>query len=674
MAGESSQAQAADSEELPTATVSPEASPPSAAGSEGTTGAAPPFRPPLPALPAAEPPHLRALPQPGEQLGDFELVRLLGFGSFAKVFLARQRSLDRLVALKVSTNSGTEALTLAQLEHDHIVRIFSETVDSERNLRLLCMQYVPGTTLERLLTVLTEQHGNTWSGREFLQVLDALSQQAAPLEPAALRDRELLASCDRVEVTCWLGARLAEALAHAHACGVLHCDIKPANILLNGYGRPFLADFNVALARRQTDLTEQRLGGTLAYMAPEHLEAFHPRGNTPPEAVDHRADIYSLGIVIFRLLTGRLPFPPLPQHGDLANHLQQLAAARRAGAPPPSRWSQTPAVVERVVCRCLAPQPEERYPSAAELAQALEGCRELRRRERTLPPAGPISRALLRRPFLMGFLLGLLPHLLGSLVNIAYNAVHLVSHLQTEQQVLFQRLVLGYNLLAYPGCVAVLCWLLLPLVRGWRRLSQPAPVTDAEVTRLRQRTLSLPGWCATLSCLGWLPGGLLFPLALEGLSGPLPPGVFVHFLISFTISGLIALTYSVLAVQYLVLRICYPRMWADGQGVRRLAPQELRGLDWRLSGLQFLAVLIPLAGAILMVGVGPGQFREANGQFNASRYEVFRLLVTALLALGMLGLGIALLVCRRLQETLTVLTGGQTSQERPPPAPPQPPP
>src|SRR5258708_6457637 len=89
-----------------------------------------------------------AFPRPGDTLDDFEILRELGAGSFAKVFLARQISLDRQVALKVSDRCGTEARTLASLEHEHIVRVFSETVHPTSCFRILCLQSVPGTTLE----------------------------------------------------------------------------------------------------------------------------------------------------------------------------------------------------------------------------------------------------------------------------------------------------------------------------------------------------------------------------------------------------------------------------------------------------------------------------------------------------------------------------------------------
>src|SRR5205823_639549 len=139
--------------------------------------------------------------------------------------------------LKVSRNRGQEARTLARLEHDHIVRVFSEVVDGERDLRLLCMQYVAGVTLEQLIGKLRELPPEGRTGRAMLDAIDQCTDPV-PLDLAALRDRELLEASDPIEAASWLGARLAEALAHAHNLGVLHRDVKPANVLVDRYGRP----------------------------------------------------------------------------------------------------------------------------------------------------------------------------------------------------------------------------------------------------------------------------------------------------------------------------------------------------------------------------------------------------------------------------------------------------
>ncbi len=522
-----------------------------------STGLAPTFRPLL----ADKTGRTPARPvRVGERLGDFEILQLLGAGSFAQVFLARQLSLGRLVALKVSAHHGSEARTLANLEHDHIVRIFAESVDPERGLRLLCMQYVPGPTLEQVIRRLAQHPAGSWDGRVFLQALDELCSPAATFDPAALRDRELLAGADFVECVCHIGRRLAEALAHAHVQGVLHRDIKPANVLLTPYGRPLLADFNLAqspVALRGSE--EEAFGGTLAYMAPEHLDAFNRETAAP---VDERADIYALGVVLYELAAGRRPFPTRPRGSAVWDPIRAMAAERRAGAPPLPRRPDGSDALAQVIGRCLDPRPERRYQTAAELARALDGCCALRRLTRELPAGGRLVRSAERHPFLGFALLALLPHVLGSVVNISYNGLRI--DLTPAQHVAFAEITLGYNLLIYPLCVWLLYRLVMPVVRGWRALTQPGAAERPPLAQLRRQVRRLPWGAALLSAAGWLPGGLVFPLVIDYRAGSVGGAVYGQFLISFTIAGLIALTYSVLGVQFLVLRVLYPRLWGDG--------------------------------------------------------------------------------------------------------------
>ena len=146
----------------------------------------------------------------------------------------------------------------------------------------------------------------------------------------------MLRDFDWTETVCWLGARLAEALDYAHTHGVVHRDIKPGNILLSQYGRPMLVDFNLAF-QPLSDMDEPAspLGGTLAYMAPEHLDAFsrEPRRRRPSRQA---ADIYSLGVVLYEMLTGGLPFSKQPAAGTkgevLARPVGHTASRRRAAA------------------------------------------------------------------------------------------------------------------------------------------------------------------------------------------------------------------------------------------------------------------------------------------------------------------------------------------------------
>jgi serine/threonine protein kinase len=591
------------------------------------TAQAPPFR--APAHPAAAAQDSAASQSAASaaktrpEFPDFEVLRILGEGSFGRVYLARQISLERQVALKVTANRGSEARTLASLEHDHIVQVFSESVDTTRNQRVLCMQYVPGTTLERIIGAMNECERHTWRGRALLQAIDSLSQHPAAFHPAALRDRELLAESDHFQTVCWFGARLAEALDYAHTRGVLHRDVKPANVLVSSYGRPLLADFNISFQSAHPTPGDDMFGGTLGYMSPEHLDAFLPQSDTPHEAVNEQSDIYSLGVVLFEMLTGERPFDKPPSGLGYAESLRELARVRRAQIPLLSGIQpQVPRVLQRIVYRCLDPDPSRRYQNGVELARALDGCRDLREAELELPIAGPLTATVQRRPFWSIAVLALLPHVLGSVVNISYNAVQIVGQLSPAQRSAFTYLVLAYNLLVYPACVWMMVHEALPVYRLLRN-RQPE---RTEFDTARRRVLKWPLLIVYLAIVGWLPGGIVFPAGLSLFAEPVSSKVFIHFLTSFTISGLVALTYSYFGVQFVVLRVFYPQLWNDAQEFRIRAHTELSGVSRQMRKFQFCSGAIPLIGAILLVG---------GSEIPADR--TFRLLVTGLIGLGMAG-------------------------------------
>jgi eukaryotic-like serine/threonine-protein kinase len=612
------------------------------------TGEAPPFRAPGQRLEVG-PDNLYGLPPVGARLGDFELLRVLGSGAFARVYLAKDVQLGRFVALKVSRNRGQEARTLAILEHDHIVRVFSESVDAERDFRLLCMQYVAGTTLERLIGEMSQRPMAERNGRLLLDLIDKTATDPAALDLGALRDREALGGMDMVEVVCWMGARLAEALAHAHGQKVMHRDIKPANILVNRYGRPLLADFNIATAQTN-DRSREIFGGTVAYMAPEHLDAFNTDNFfSTVEAVDARSDIWGLGAVLYELLTGELPYPLLPLECDANEGLRRTSEQRREKPPRLAPLIDAPAALDRVLARCLAPSPAERYQAAAELAADLDSCRELRRVQRELPPGRVITRWSIASPFLAMSVLLLVPQFLATGVNIAYNEVQIVQKsLTSEQQAFFRYVVIPvYDIPVYLVLFGLFLSRAVPVYRAWKALHGGGVIDAAAVDEARRQALRLPAWTFGLATFGWVAGGVAFPLMLQVHSMEKGLEVFHHFVFSFTISGLIAVTYSVLAVEFVVVRVLYPQLWLDARRLRETAAKELEHVEQRVGLLQFLAVLIPLAGVALMVGVGPVKPEDLT----------FRFLVTALLALGMAGLGLAILTGSELRQTVGVLAG-----------------
>ena len=308
-------------------------------------------------------------PEVGQTIAGFFLVEELGRGSFARVFLAEERQLsDRPVALKVARTGSREPQLLARLQHTHIVPVHSYRTDPATELHLLCMPYFGRVTLARLLSDPKARTAPTGAG--LLEALDRLDPSEAKAGASAARST--LAALPFARAIAWWGARLAEALAHAHDRGVLHRDIKPSNVLVTGDALPMLLDFN--LAREPWDernaLATDHLGGTVAYMAPEHLDALSIGEG---EGVDARADVFSLGVLLFEALTGSRPFPAPASASSVTEALHRAAEERR-GPPPWLRVDhpEIPAGLERVIRRCLEPDPARRFPTAAELAADLQ--------------------------------------------------------------------------------------------------------------------------------------------------------------------------------------------------------------------------------------------------------------------------------------------------------------
>jgi serine/threonine protein kinase/Tfp pilus assembly protein PilF len=335
-----------------------------------------------------------ALPAAGDDWLGFRLVQELGRGAFGRVFLATQEGLaGRPVALKVGADLFEESQTLAQLQHTHIVPIYS--AHRAGPVQALCMPYFGATTLADVLKDLGAAHTLPESGKALLGTInhrksitrrggDAATGARASRPPAAVGTlgvppappagpapaEEALTKLEKlryVDAVLWVAARLTEGLAHAHDRGVFHRDLKPANVLLTDDGRPMLLDFNLSeTPRLRHSPFGARVGGTLPYMAPEHLEAFQGRA----AIVDGRSDLYSLGVIVFELLTGRHPFP-VP-HGALREALPRMIADRRT-VPRLRCWNKkvSPAA-EAIVRRCLAPHPADRYQSAHQLLEDLE--------------------------------------------------------------------------------------------------------------------------------------------------------------------------------------------------------------------------------------------------------------------------------------------------------------
>ncbi|MDX2035271.1 MAG: protein kinase [Isosphaeraceae bacterium] len=188
-------------------------------------------------------------------------------------------------------------------------------------------------------------------------------------------NRVFLRGTTFVRASVWIVRKLADGLEHAHSRHFLHRDLKPSNILIAADGTPMLLDFN--LAAHSADWAEEgekaKMGGTLPYMAPEHLDAFRAGSGTKPEMVDERSDLYALGLILFEMIAGRHPFDDIDQKKPRETLLKEMIAERTAA--PPSLRAMNPKVpwsLDAIVRKAMAPRPEDRYQSAAQFGSELQ--------------------------------------------------------------------------------------------------------------------------------------------------------------------------------------------------------------------------------------------------------------------------------------------------------------
>jgi hypothetical protein len=307
------------------------------------------------------------------QLGDCRLLREVGRGGMGVVYEAEQVSLGRRVALKVLPLAATldprqlqrfhnEARAAAALDHPHIVHVHA--VGCERAVHYYAMQFIEGQTLAALIADLRQAGGGPAPAQAESTTAHV---PEAPATPAADTAARAAASTERAprdrasfRRAAELGVQAAEALDHAHQLGVVHRDVKPANLLLDGRGGLWVTDFGLAQFRQgEGGLTlTGDLVGALRYMSPEQALAKRV-------VIDHRTDVYSLGATLYELLT----LQPVFGGSDRQELLRQVAFEEPAR---PRRINKAlPAELDTVVLKALEKNPADRYATAQELADDL---------------------------------------------------------------------------------------------------------------------------------------------------------------------------------------------------------------------------------------------------------------------------------------------------------------
>ncbi len=270
--------------------------------------------------------------------GRYEILSDLGRGAMGVVYKARDPKIDRLVAIKTVFLGGhdpeeeksfcerfmVEARAAGRLQHPNIVNIFDVSEDSETQAPYIVMEYVAGRSLEEML-----------------------------------RDRTNKIS---LEIALSLCEQLAEALGYAHQQGIVHRDIKPANILVTANGQAKIADFGIAKMNTAALTLVGQGVGTPAYSSPEQVSG---------EAVDGRSDLFSLGVVLFSMVTGHRPFQGNSAYTVSFKVMNQEPISVCALQP------DLPEQLGRIVSKALAKEPAERYQTGAEMAHAIKDLRAL---------------------------------------------------------------------------------------------------------------------------------------------------------------------------------------------------------------------------------------------------------------------------------------------------------
>lgn len=289
-------------------------------------------------------------------LGKYEILERLGRGGMAEVFRGYHPALDRYVAIKLlhtfladdpefKSRFEREAQNVARLKHPGIVQVYDFEYDEANESYYMVMELIDGPTLKDRLFELSQAHDHL------------------PLEEALRIVRAA-----------------ADALAYAHRQGMIHRDMKPANLMLDRDGRVVMTDFGIAKIVTGAQFTASGgMVGTPAYMAPEQGLG---------EAGDERSDIYSLGVILFQLCTGQLPFEAETPLATILKHLHE---------PVPSPRDLNPALpqdIEAIILKAMAKEPSERFQSASEMVEHIDAAlQQLQQSSGAAVPALPAAEA-----------------------------------------------------------------------------------------------------------------------------------------------------------------------------------------------------------------------------------------------------------------------------------------
>lgn len=313
------------------------------------------------------------------RLGDYHLIEEIGRGGMGIVYRARQLSLGRDVAIKTLPFASVldqkqikrfqnEAQAAGQLHHPNIVPVYA--VGCERGVHYYSMQLIEGLSLEQVINDLRSaglddvKHQTT-----IIQSVDAEISYQERVKKTAVGETKVgertstfasVRNRSHIESVLRLGVQAAEALHYAHQCGVIHRDIKPSNLMIDSRANLWITDFGLARCQQSTPMSVTGdLMGTLRYMSPEQASG-------RVHAVDHRTDVYALGVTLYEMLTLEYAF-------DAPHRIELITLINESNPIAPRRLNPAiPSDLETVILKAMSRQPMERYESAGDFEEDLK--------------------------------------------------------------------------------------------------------------------------------------------------------------------------------------------------------------------------------------------------------------------------------------------------------------
>ncbi|MEV6324387.1 protein kinase [Nocardia sp. NPDC051787] len=512
--------------------------------------------------------------------------------------------------------------------------------------RLVYMQYLPGGTAVGVLE--QRRRGPVADGGALLlRAVDSAMEAKGESRPSDSSVRAEIARLSWPETVAWVGRRLADALDYAAHHGVLHHDIKPANVLFTAEGIPKLADFALGESGPRANGASEAAVSTdsLAYRSPEQLARYLDPNAPAPGA---SSDVYSLGVLLWEMLTGTRPFddPPLAESVPTAETYAGMLEVRRRGvsAMALSRVPEgTPAALRRVLLECLHVDPKRRWRSGAELAVQLDLCLDARARDLVDPP--PDSLAYRASGWLLPIAVVCIgvPNVLASLYNIQLNQTLIIDRMSPTDQEKFAAVGLINNVIAFPVAALLLLFLARrPLALAYR-LRRGHEYSARTLAKARRDTLLMGDWAVWVPFGFWLVAGVLWPLGVAFSGVDLPPKTFLHFFAAQVVCAAIALAYPFFPIMVYSLRSVYPQLLVRG-GIGPGDERQLRALAERGNFYLGVAASVPLLGvasatfvdaADLGLVIVPVRVLSVGGILAfVLTYRLFRLLESDLLAVA----------------------------------------